>query len=46
MAKPKDITIDNIENPIEHKLLETIGDPEERLKDNESSEKIKEALRK
>ncbi len=31
MAKVKDMTIDDIENLIEHKLLEIIGDPDSGL---------------
>lgn len=47
MAKVKDMTIDDIENLIEHKLLEIIGDPDSglQLKD-EFRAKLEQRLKK
>lgn len=47
MIKIKDMTIDDIENLIEHKLLEIIGDPDSGLQLKEGFKtKIMERLKK
>jgi hypothetical protein len=47
MAKVKDMTIDDIENLIEHKLLEIIGDPDSGLRlKKEFKTKLEQRLKK